>query len=118
MLKDDMKVPHMSLGSENDASVAWLDKCFTIWLQILKVIAQTRQSSKAQSMVVITCLGGAFLGSVLSGLIGDVVGRLRGFQLSALAMILSARTESLEAWSTNGCWSFYCFSIWLRYAFL
>lgn len=37
-----------------------------------------------------TCLGGAFLGSIVSGSIADVVGRRRGFQLSALPMILGA----------------------------
>ncbi|MCL7035599.1 hypothetical protein MKW94_011496, partial [Papaver nudicaule] len=57
-------------------------------------------NSLAEGLVVSTCLGGAFLGSIVSGSIADDVGRRRGFQLSALPMILgaflSARTESLE----------------------
>lgn len=37
-----------------------------------------------------TCLGGAFVGSILSGWIGNRVGRRRGFQLCALPMIIGA----------------------------
>ncbi|CAH2068028.1 unnamed protein product, partial [Thlaspi arvense] len=54
----------------------------------------------AEGLVVSTCLGGAFIGSLFSGLVADGVGRRRAFQLSALPMIvgasLSATTESLE----------------------
>ncbi|KAI3939705.1 hypothetical protein MKX01_029867 [Papaver californicum] len=57
-------------------------------------------NSLAEGLVVSTCLGGAFLGSIVSGSIADAVGRRRGFQLSALPMVigafLSARTQSLE----------------------
>ncbi|XP_020891111.1 probable plastidic glucose transporter 3 isoform X4 [Arabidopsis lyrata subsp. lyrata] len=54
----------------------------------------------AEGLVVSTCLGGAFIGSLFSGLVADGVGRRRAFQLSALPMIVgasvSASTESLE----------------------
>uniref|UniRef100_A0A0D3CVI1 Major facilitator superfamily (MFS) profile domain-containing protein n=1 Tax=Brassica oleracea var. oleracea TaxID=109376 RepID=A0A0D3CVI1_BRAOL len=54
----------------------------------------------AEGLVVSTCLGGAFIGSLFSGLVADGVGRRRAFQLSALPMIIgasvSATTESLE----------------------
>ncbi|AEE36305.1 Major facilitator superfamily protein [Arabidopsis thaliana] len=53
----------------------------------------------AEGLVVSTCLGGAFIGSLFSGLVADGVGRRRAFQLSALPMIVgasvSASTESL-----------------------
>ncbi|KAL4563928.1 hypothetical protein LXL04_027977 [Taraxacum kok-saghyz] len=43
-----------------------------------------------EGLVVSTCLGGAFLGSLFSGLIADGVGRRRAFQLCALPMIIGA----------------------------
>ncbi|XP_041008241.1 probable plastidic glucose transporter 2 isoform X2 [Juglans microcarpa x Juglans regia] len=53
----------------------------------------------AEGLVVSTCLGGAFVGSLLSGWIADGVGRRRAFQLCALPMIIgasmSASTENL-----------------------
>lgn len=53
----------------------------------------------AEGLVVSTCLGGAFVGSILSGWIGDGVGHRRAFQLCALPMIIgasmSASTNSL-----------------------
>ncbi|KAK4428111.1 putative plastidic glucose transporter 2 [Sesamum alatum] len=57
-------------------------------------------STMAEGLVVSTCLGGAFLGSIFSGWISDGLGRRRAFQLSALPMILgasmSATTSGLE----------------------
>lgn len=54
----------------------------------------------AEGLVVSTCLGGAFIGSLFSGWIADGIGRRRAFQLCALPMIIgasvSARTKSLE----------------------
>ncbi|KAK2971173.1 hypothetical protein RJ640_008597 [Escallonia rubra] len=53
----------------------------------------------AEGLVVSTCLGGAFVGSLFSGWIADGVGRRRAFQLCALPMIigasLSATTNTL-----------------------
>ncbi|KAF5200912.1 Major facilitator superfamily protein [Thalictrum thalictroides] len=53
-----------------------------------------------EGLVVSTCLGGAFVGSLFSGWVADSVGRRRAFQLSALPMIigasLSATTKNLE----------------------
>lgn len=43
-----------------------------------------------EGLVVSTCLGGAFIGSLFSGLVADGVGRRRAFQLSALPMIIGA----------------------------
>uniref|UniRef100_A0A2P2JAD6 Putative plastidic glucose transporter 3 n=1 Tax=Rhizophora mucronata TaxID=61149 RepID=A0A2P2JAD6_RHIMU len=47
-------------------------------------------NTMAEGLVVSTCLGGAFIGSILSGWIADGVGRRRAFQLSALPMIIGA----------------------------
>lgn len=41
-------------------------------------------------LVVSICLGGAFVGSLLSGWIADGFGRRRAFQLCVLPMILGA----------------------------
>ncbi|XP_041002095.1 probable plastidic glucose transporter 3 isoform X3 [Juglans microcarpa x Juglans regia] len=53
----------------------------------------------AEGLVVSTCLGGAFAGSLFSGWIVDGVGRRRAFQFCALPMIIgasmSATTKSL-----------------------
>lgn len=43
-----------------------------------------------EGLVVSMCLGGAFVGSLLSGWIADGVGRRRAFQLCALPMIIGA----------------------------
>uniref|UniRef100_A0A6N2MB02 Major facilitator superfamily (MFS) profile domain-containing protein n=3 Tax=Salix viminalis TaxID=40686 RepID=A0A6N2MB02_SALVM len=47
-------------------------------------------NTMAEGLVVSTCLGGAFVGSVFSGWIADGVGRRRAFQLCALPMIIGA----------------------------
>ncbi|KVI01261.1 General substrate transporter [Cynara cardunculus var. scolymus] len=47
-------------------------------------------NSLAEGLVVSTCLGGAFLGSLFSGYIADGVGRRRSFQFCALPMIIGA----------------------------
>lgn len=43
-----------------------------------------------EGLVVSTCLGGAFVGSIFSGSIADGIGRRRTFQLCALPMIIGA----------------------------
>ncbi|KAL5768816.1 hypothetical protein ACOSP7_015360 [Xanthoceras sorbifolium] len=52
----------------------------------------------AEGLVVSTCLGGALIGSLLSGWIADGVGRRRTFQLCALPMIIGA---SISATTRN-----------------
>ncbi|KAK2970969.1 hypothetical protein RJ640_027450 [Escallonia rubra] len=52
----------------------------------------------AEGLVVSMCLGGAFIGSLLSGWIADGVGRRRAFQLCALPMIFGA---SISATTNN-----------------
>ncbi|WCJ42499.1 Major facilitator superfamily protein [Euphorbia peplus] len=52
----------------------------------------------AEGLVVSTCLGGAFVGSLFSGIIADSFGRRRTFQLCALPMIIGA---AVSATSTN-----------------
>ncbi|XVF24964.1 hypothetical protein REPUB_Repub13aG0172700 [Reevesia pubescens] len=47
-------------------------------------------NTMAEGLVVSTCLGGAFIGSLFSGLIADGVGRRRAFQLCALPMIIGS----------------------------
>lgn len=49
-----------------------------------------RGNTLAEGLVVSTCLGGAFVGSILSGWVADGVGRRRAFQLCALPMIIGA----------------------------
>lgn len=44
----------------------------------------------AEGLVVSTCLGGAFIGSLFSGWIADGLGRRKAFQLCALPMIIGA----------------------------
>lgn len=43
-----------------------------------------------EGLVVSTCLGGALVGSLLSGWVADGIGRRMAFQLSALPMIAGA----------------------------
>ncbi|GMI92739.1 hypothetical protein like AT1G67300 [Hibiscus trionum] len=50
--------------------------------------------SLAEGLVVSTCLGGAFIGSLFSGWVADGVGRRRAFQLCALPMIIGAATSA------------------------
>ncbi|KAJ9190211.1 hypothetical protein P3X46_001437 [Hevea brasiliensis] len=56
-------------------------------------------NTMAKGLVVSTCLGGAFVGSIFSGWIADGVGRRRALQLCALPMIIgtsmSATTKDL-----------------------
>ncbi|XP_057454319.1 probable plastidic glucose transporter 3 isoform X2 [Lotus japonicus] len=47
-------------------------------------------NTMAEGLVVSICLGGAFIGSLLSGWIADGVGRRRSFQLCVLPMIIGA----------------------------
>lgn len=58
-----------------------------------------RGDTMSEGLVVSTCLGGAFIGSLFSGSIADYFGRKRSFQLCALPMIIgasmSATTSSL-----------------------
>ncbi|XP_022153647.1 probable plastidic glucose transporter 3 isoform X2 [Momordica charantia] len=55
-------------------------------------------STLAEGLVVSTCLGGAFLGSLVSGWIADGLGRRRALQLCALPMIIGA---SMSATTKN-----------------
>ncbi|XP_023527528.1 probable plastidic glucose transporter 3 isoform X2 [Cucurbita pepo subsp. pepo] len=55
-------------------------------------------STLAEGLVVSTCLGGAFIGSLFSGWIADGVGRRRALQLCALPMIIGA---SMSATTKN-----------------
>ncbi|XP_015898271.1 probable plastidic glucose transporter 2 isoform X1 [Ziziphus jujuba] len=48
----------------------------------------------AEGLVVSTCLGGAFIGSLFSGMIADGVGRRRAFQLCALPMVIGAAVSA------------------------
>ncbi|CAI9114150.1 OLC1v1014805C1 [Oldenlandia corymbosa var. corymbosa] len=52
----------------------------------------------AEGLVVSTCLGGAFLGSIFSGWTADGVGRRKAFQLCALPMMIGA---SMSATTTS-----------------
>ncbi|KAJ9179208.1 hypothetical protein P3X46_011022 [Hevea brasiliensis] len=51
-------------------------------------------NTMAEGLVVSTCLGGAFVGSMFSGWIADGVGRRRALQLCALPMIIGASTSA------------------------
>ncbi|KAL6334881.1 hypothetical protein AAG906_023686 [Vitis piasezkii] len=69
-------------------------------LEIISLDLGFNGSTLAEGLVVSTCLGGAFVGSLFSGWIADGIGRRRAFQLCALPMIIgasmSATTRSLE----------------------
>ncbi|GMY36046.1 probable plastidic glucose transporter 2 [Fagus crenata] len=67
-------------------------------LESISVDLGFRGNTLAEGLVVSTCLGGAFIGSLLSGWIADGVGRRRAFQLSALPMIVGA---SMSAMTNN-----------------
>ncbi|XP_058114197.1 probable plastidic glucose transporter 2 isoform X4 [Magnolia sinica] len=58
------------------------------------------ENTLAEGLVVSLCLGGAFIGCLVSGWIADGIGRRRAFQLSALPMIIgasmSATTKDLD----------------------
>ncbi|MED6146749.1 hypothetical protein PIB30_037655 [Stylosanthes scabra] len=54
----------------------------------------------AEGLVVSTCLGGAFVGSLFSGWIADGVGRKRSFQLCALPMLIGAGMSA----TANSLW--------------
>ena len=49
-----------------------------------------------EGLVVSTCLGGAFIGSLFSGWIADGIGRRRAFQLCAVPMIIGASIRLLK----------------------
>ncbi|CAI0474684.1 unnamed protein product [Linum tenue] len=53
-----------------------------------------------EGLVVSTCLGGAFVGSLFSGWVADGVGRRRAFQLCALPMIVGASVSA----TTKNLW--------------
>lgn len=48
----------------------------------------------AEGLVVSTCLGGAFIGSTVSGWIADGIGRRRSFQMCAIPMIIGASVSA------------------------
>ncbi|KAL5756054.1 hypothetical protein ACOSQ2_020800 [Xanthoceras sorbifolium] len=52
-------------------------------------------NTMAEGLVVSTCLGGAFIGSMFSGWITDEIGRRRAFQLCALPMIVGASMSAI-----------------------
>ncbi|KAM7255536.1 hypothetical protein ACFE04_008434 [Oxalis oulophora] len=68
-------------------------------LESISIDLHFRGNTISEGLVVSTCLAGAFVGSVFSGVIADGVGRRRAFQLCALPMIIgatiSATTKSL-----------------------
>ncbi|KAJ4850476.1 hypothetical protein Tsubulata_031810 [Turnera subulata] len=51
-------------------------------------------NTMAEGLVVSTCLGGAFIGSLFSGSLADGLGRRRAFQLGAVPMIIGALTSA------------------------
>ncbi|XVF86644.1 hypothetical protein PTKIN_Ptkin18bG0058900 [Pterospermum kingtungense] len=53
-------------------------------------------NTMAEGLVVSTCLGGAFVGSLFSGLIADGVGRRRAFQLCALPMLIGSAMSAIS----------------------
>ncbi|KAK4269364.1 hypothetical protein QN277_022528 [Acacia crassicarpa] len=68
-------------------------------LESISIDLGFRGNTMAEGLVVSTCLGGAFVGSLFSGWVADGVGRRRAFQICALPMIIgasmSATTKSL-----------------------
>ncbi|XP_008462736.1 probable plastidic glucose transporter 2 isoform X2 [Cucumis melo] len=64
-------------------------------LEIISADLGFNGNTMAEGLVVSTCLGGALIGSLLSGWVADGVGRRRAFQLSALPMILGAGMSAM-----------------------
>ncbi|MBA0594025.1 hypothetical protein Gorai_010947, partial [Gossypium raimondii] len=64
-------------------------------LESISIDLGFRGNTLAEGLVVSTCLGGAFIGSLFSGWIADSAGRRRAFQLCALPMIIGAATRFL-----------------------
>ncbi|KAI3882316.1 hypothetical protein MKX03_007957, partial [Papaver bracteatum] len=62
-------------------------------------------NSLVEGLVVTTCLGGAFFGSIVSGSITDVVGRHRGFQLKKnfLTICLQLENKKLGRFLVGTC---------------
>ncbi|XP_052487556.1 probable plastidic glucose transporter 2 isoform X1 [Gossypium raimondii] len=63
-------------------------------LESISIDLGFRGNTLAEGLVVSTCLGGAFIGSLFSGWIADSAGRRRAFQLCALPMIIGAATSA------------------------
>ncbi|KAG8643413.1 hypothetical protein MANES_11G037500v8 [Manihot esculenta] len=74
--------------------------CLATILESISLDLSFSGNTMAEGLVVSTCLGGAFIGSMFSGWIADGVGRRRAFQLCALPMIIgasiSATTKDLK----------------------
>ncbi|MBA0719294.1 hypothetical protein Goshw_011441 [Gossypium schwendimanii] len=66
-------------------------------LESISIDLGFRGNTLAEGLVVSTCLGGAFIGSLFSGWIADSAGRRRAFQLCALPMIIGAATRTLTS---------------------
>lgn len=59
-------------------------------LESISIDLNFHGDTMAEGLVVSTCLGGAFMGSTVSGWIADGVGRRRAFQLCAIPLIVGA----------------------------
>ncbi|KAK1434117.1 hypothetical protein QVD17_11035 [Tagetes erecta] len=59
-------------------------------LESISVDLNFHGDTMAEGLVVSTCLGGAFIGSTISGWIADGIGRRRAFQLCAIPLIVGA----------------------------
>lgn len=59
-------------------------------LESISIDLSFHGDTMAEGLVVSTCLGGAFIGSTVSGWIADGIGRRRSFQLCAIPLIIGA----------------------------
>lgn len=66
-------------------------------LESISIDLGFKGNTMAEGLVVSTCLGGAFIGSLFSGSIADYFGRRRSFQLCALPMIVGASMSAITS---------------------
>ncbi|PON88411.1 Sugar/inositol transporter [Trema orientale] len=92
-------LPHMLIAAISSFLFGYHLGVVNETLESISVDLDFSGSTLAEGLVVSTCLGGAFVGSLFSGWLADGVGRRRAFQLCALPMIIgasmSATTKSL-----------------------
>ncbi|KAI4381918.1 hypothetical protein MLD38_007936 [Melastoma candidum] len=92
--------PHVIVASLSSFLFGYHLSVVNETLESISVALSFHGNTMAEGLVVSTCLAGAFVGSVLSGLIADGVGRRRSFQLCTLPMIIGALMSAM----TNDLW--------------
>lgn len=100
VVNETLEIISLDLGF-NGSTLAEGTSCDVLNLIFLFIFLHFRFHSNSlffvnEGLVVSTCLGGAFVGSLFSGWIADGIGRRRAFQLCALPMIIGASMRLLK----------------------